>query len=365
LESKDNKFDLEKISNTEETPTLNIDETKNIPLLEQDDKEKQKNENREKFDDKESLEVRDIEKTTDVIEDQSHTIETVTTDSGITSESAESMSTTDGSIEIKASSVNGDIEKTTYVMKVQTHMIESETTDSEIATEPTESNNSQTTDEPVKMKASLKMRDTEKTTNTAEDQTHVELKSIDFEITTEALELKGSQTTDESVQIEVSPDKGDIEETSVSIVLTQEPDKKEATFRFSLETTQSNRKNSSSGSIAPSKEQNLYSDKRSNQETRTNELEQKSHIKGSSSCNYMICPDGAVLCRISFRSLPPDFKQMFKKSECLSKTHEILRSTEVLEENPHVGNFYMNTETYPVSHNLPRSLYFGDFFAGN
>jgi hypothetical protein len=92
----------------------------------------------------------------------------------------------------------------------------------------------------------------------------------------------------------------------------------------------------------------------------------QNEIKGRvGRCIDIVCPEGANLCRISTKSFPPDFKQMLRTTECLSKSQKVLKMTESLLENPVPGQFFKKIETSPVDYSqiFPKYVKLGDLFA--
>lgn len=79
-------------------------------------------------------------------------------------------------------------------------------------------------------------------------------------------------------------------------------------------------------------------------------------------CGDMICPKETAFCRVKVKSLPPDFHQMLKTTNCLSTNEDVLKTNDALVDNPNAGKFYKNDETKTVERGDKNKINFGDFF---
>lgn len=79
-------------------------------------------------------------------------------------------------------------------------------------------------------------------------------------------------------------------------------------------------------------------------------------------CDSLICPEDAESCRITMKSLQPDFAQLLKTTACLSTAGEVLKTKDNLIDNPNKGQYYTHEETKSVEHKPRSSSKLGDFF---
>lgn len=92
------------------------------------------------------------------------------------------------------------------------------------------------------------------------------------------------------------------------------------------------------------------------------ELNQYLRPEKVSKCDNLICPEGSVFCRTKLKSIPPNFDQLMKTSECLDFADNILKTIDGLIDNPTPGRFFKAIGMKEVTKYSLGEVTDGDFY---
>lgn len=244
-------------------------------------------------------------------------------------------------------------EKTTEILNEMTEDPE-ETTEIPEVDKTTNEDFPETTEDEEEMTESPETTESEEETTEetiTEETTNEELP----ETTEDEEETTESQETTESEKETTENE----EETTASEEKTTESEEESTENSFWEETTETTEAITEAEQIEKATTEVVV------EETTKHRAKKEKAFKVLPSCGDLVCPKEAKYCRFQAKSLPPDFTQMLKVSECLSDTKVVLKSSEGLVGNQKPGVFSKVIEIVPVEHNQQKHINFGDFFNPN